>query len=190
MKHKRKLTGMIGLLIFSATQVCADTPQIPTGKLTPVIPAQKTQIKQESLTEGQKKSIKQVIKPRVKVLSAETSWTFPATSAGWCSTPAADRATMQVTTHYTWPGESVETRMPVQMVVRTPMGLEKRQNRFLYGGAGRPDHTDISQHFEFTQSELCRTSGPQLCMQIRYAPVVAGDSNRLDQVWKRVCSAW
>jgi len=190
MQRNRIMAGTLALVLTTAEAVLAGTPTIPTGKLTPVTPAQQQQLKQHSLTEGQKKALKSAAVPRMKLLNAEASWTFPATSDGWCRTPSADPATLQLTLRYDWAREANTTRMLVELIVRTPFGLEKRQHRYLYGGGGRTPQTDISEHFSFNQRDLCRNTGPQLCIQVRYAPVNPGDAPRVDQVWRRVCSVW
>lgn len=120
---------------------------------------------------------------------ADASWTFPATSDGWCSSPGVAPASLQLTLQYDWAQEPNTTSIPVQLIVRTPLGVEQRQDRRLYGGGGRSPKTDISGHFNFTQAELCGIPGSQLCVQVRYAPSDRNDLQRVDQVWKRVCTA-
>ena len=166
-------------------------PTINTDKLTAPNPKIKSQLP-KTMPEPQKKALKMAVKPRTRVTSAQASWTFPASSDGWCSSSSADQASVQITMNYTWPGEPYTNSMPALLKVKLPNGTEVSQPRTLYGsqGSSNPNHQDISGHFNFSRTQLCTRRGPQLCIQVRYAPANPADTNRVDQVWRPVCQPW
>lgn len=184
-----QLLMVLGTLLINSVLV-AD-PVIAPNKIKAPNPAVKNQI-QKAMPLSQKQALKSVTKPRLKVVSITPEWVYPCCGGPvvWCDGTSAEQTTLWLTSSYSWSQEPHDTRVGVQMIVQLPNGVQKTQHRYLYGGGGDTLTTVHNEAFTFSRRDMCPASGPQLCVQVRYAVVNPADTNRIDQTWRRVCTPW
>lgn len=181
-----KTSSAVSLLLISSVALAG--PTINTDKLTKPNPNVKKQLP-KTLSVPQKKSLKMIAKAPATIVNGEPSWTFP---LGTCDPNAhPDPVTLRVNMNYRWAGESYTNSMPVLLKVKLPDGHELSQPGMLYGTNGNrtPTRLYTSERFDIARGEL-RCGTPQLCVQVRFAPVNPADVNRVNQVWRPLCKPW
>lgn len=176
MKSKLKSIWILATIFTIAVSTAQAQVTVPTQKLTPTDPKTTQPLRQKSLTEGQKKALREAAKPRAYPTRAYAS-IYYVPPANFCADRKVANTELRAYLQYQWRPDEPGGRSAI-LVVR--LGTrEVRNSVVLRGGGGEVS----SELLNAAKTEIC----PSRCVQVRLAPATPADANRFDQRWMRAC---
>jgi len=166
MKPYQLLTSTL-CLCLAGSLAFADTPQIPTQKLSPAKPALKQDVQQKTLPQSQKQAIKPLAKAQVRPVRANHSGR-PAQD--WCTKHSTSLIEGRVTLYYNLPGPPDGPQYQGVLVVNSN-NREYRTDVTVYPGTNK---MAISNPVQFRWQDAC----PPKRVSVRLLPRNPADKDK------------